>query len=90
MQQEEASMVRLDLKGPLLLQSVASPVIGIIICLVAGVIIIIIITIINIIVIGIVEIFAISDLMMTISNNAFVTNYFTIPIVLTSKISVLV
>ena len=93
MQQEEASMVRLDLKGPLLLQSVASPVIGIIICLVAGVIIIItiiIITIINIIVVGIVEIFAISDLMMTISNNAFVTNYFTIPIVLTSKISVLV
>ena len=86
-------MVRLDLKGPLLLQSVASPVIGIIICLVAGVIIIItiiIITIINIIVVGIVEIFAISDLMMTISNNAFVTNYFTIPIVLTSKISVLV
>ena len=82
-------MVRLDLKGPLLLQSVASPVIGIIICLVAGVIIIIII-IINIIVVGIVEIFAISDLMMTISNNAFVTNYFTIPIVLTSKISVLV
>ena len=58
---------------------------------VAGVIIIIIIvTIINIIVVGIVEIFAISDLMMTISNNAFVTNYFTIPIVLTSKISVLV
>ena len=85
-------MVRLDLKGPLLLQSVASPVIGIIICLVAGVIviIIIIITIINIIVVGIVEIFATSDLMMTISNNAFVTNYFTIPIVLTSKISVLV
>ena len=84
-------MVRLDLKGPLLLQSVASPVIGIIICLVAGVIIIIIIIIIiNIIVVGIVEIFAISDLMMTISNNAFVTNYFTIPIVLTSKISVLV
>ena len=94
MQQEEASMVRLDLKGPLLLQSVASPVIGIIICLVAGVIIIIIITIIitiiNIIDVSIVEIFAISDLMMTISNNAFVTNYFTIPIVLTSKISVLV
>ena len=58
---------------------------------VAGIIIIIIIvTIINTIVVGIVEIFAISDLMMNISNNAFVTNYFTIPIVLTSKISVLV
>ena len=50
----------------------------------------IIIVIINIIVVGVVEIFAISDLMMTISSNAFVTNYFTIPIVLTSKISVLV
>ena len=68
-------MVRLDLKGPLLLQSVASPVIGIIICLVAGVIIIIIIiiiiTIINIIVVGIVEIFAIYDLMMNIRNQLF-------------------
>ena len=84
-------MVRLDLKGPLLLQSVASPVIGIIICLVVGIIIIIIIvTNINITVVDIVEMFAISDLMMNISNKAFVTNCFTIPILLTSKISVLV
>ena len=83
-------MVRLDLKGPLLLQSVASPVIGIIICLVVGIIIITIVTNINITVVDIVEMFAISDLMMNISNKAFVTNCFTIPILLTSKISVLV
>ena len=57
---------------------------------VASIIIIIIITNINITVVDIVEMFAISDLMMNISNKAFVTNCFTIPILLTSKISVLV
>ena len=61
-------MVRLDLKGPLLLQSVASPVIGIIICLVVGIIIITIVTNINITVVDIVEMSAISDLMMNIEH----------------------